>query len=200
MLNGSTKTVINLQEIGGFLIIKNLQDKFFVLHFNKIDYMKKLLLSLFVSFLTLVSFSQTPIHVYVIHQGCPYGITDTWSSQCGAGNMTLDSVDFLGFQDLYHFQIQDTCYPIQLTMCVYVGATQPPYPPQNPFCLTQQISGGGAITLLADCSILNVNEIFIDRKLVKIVDVMGNISDKKENEFLFYIYDDGYVEKKYLVK
>ena len=58
--------------------------------------MKKIITTL-ILILNYISYSQTPVNAYVIHQGCPYGITDTWSSQCGAGNMILDSVDYLGF-------------------------------------------------------------------------------------------------------
>ena len=159
--------------------------------------MKKLLLMLFVSFLTFFSFSQTPVNVYVVHQGCPYSITDTWSSQCGAGNMVLDSVDYMGFQDLYFYQIPDTCTPIQLTMCVYVGANQPPFPPQTPFCLTQTMNGGGAITLLADCSILTVDEINITKQIVKIVDLSGKEVNETYKGFVIIYYKDGEFVKTY---
>jgi len=139
--------------------------------------MKTLILSILLA-LGLSTYSQTLVHVYVIHQGCPYSLTDTWSSQCGAGNMTLDSVDYLGFQDLYFYQIPDTCYPIQLTMCVYVGATQPPFPPQTPFCLTQTMNGGGAITLIADCSTLGVIDLGFNKGEIS---VFPNPAENKIN-------------------
>lgn len=162
--------------------------------------MKKIITA-FTLFLTLVSYSQTTVNVYVIHQGCPYGITDTWNSQCGAGNMILDSVDYLGFQDLYHFQIPDTCYPIQLSMCVYVGATQPPYPTQNPFCLSQTINGGGAVTLLADCSILGIQENHVSpRRLFRIQNLLGQPASEYDNQLLIYFYDDGSTEKVFIIK
>lgn len=162
--------------------------------------MKNLLLTLIVSFLTFFSFSQTPVNVYVIHQGCPYGITDTWSSQCGAGNMTLDTVNYMSFQDVYFYQIPDTCYPIQLTMCVYVGATQPPFPQQIPFCLTQTINGGGAITLLADCSQLSIEEQQVEKTIVSIKNLIGQPINKTTNEIMFVTWSDGTIEKVFIVE
>jgi hypothetical protein len=162
--------------------------------------MKKVIFILTI-FWNLLSYSQTPINVYVVHQGCTYGVTDTWTSQCAAGNMVLDSVDYQGFQDLYFYHINDTCYPIQLTMCVYVGATQAPFPPQTPFCLTQNINGGGAITLLADCSILGLKEnLIVPRKLVRIQNLFGQPASENDDQLLIYIYDDGTSEKVFIVK
>lgn len=161
--------------------------------------------NLFVLFLTLLSFStfsqNTPVGVYVIHNGCPYSVTDTWSSQCGAGNMILDSVDYLGFQDLYHYHIADTCYPINVTMTVYVGATQPPFPQQTPFTTTQSITNWGVITLLADCSILDINELQTSTKnIVKVTDLSGKECELKENEFLIIHFEDGSCEKVFINK
>jgi PKD repeat protein len=39
-----------------------------------------------------------------------------------------------------------------------------------------------------------------DKKLIKIVDILGRDTDYKSNELLFYIYDDGTIEKKYNIK
>ena len=38
------------------------------------------------------------------------------------------------------------------------------------------------------------------KKLIKIVDVLGRETKKAKNEPLFYIYDDGTVEKKIVVE
>ena len=40
-----------------------------------------------------------------------------------------------------------------------------------------------------------INEFYSNRKLIKIVDVMGRITNSKEKSPLFYIYDNGEVEK-----
>lgn len=159
--------------------------------------MKNLILTLIFGLTTFFYNSQTPVNVYVIHQGCPYGITDTWASQCfGIGSMTLDSVDYQGFQDLYFYQIPDTCYPIQLTMCVYVGATGPPFPQQTPFCLTQTINGGGAITLLADCSVLEVSEIRLESDdFVSITNLLGQPTGLRSGEVLLVITKSGQHKK-----
>ena len=54
-----------------------------------------------------------------------------------------------------------------------------------------------AIRAFSSLSDLNDNEIFIDKKtLIKIVDFMGRESKIIENQPLFYIYDDGTVEKR----
>lgn len=122
--------------------------------------MKTLLLSIF-CLLGIRAFSQTSVDVYVINQGgCPYGLIDTWSSPNGAGNMSLDSIDSMGFQNIHHYTINDTTYPITLYICLSVGATQAPFPPQTPNCVTQVLnSPGQAITLVADCSILEVTDL-----------------------------------------
>ena len=43
-----------------------------------------------------------------------------------------------------------------------------------------------------------VNEIFLEKQLIKIVDVLGRETVQQKNISLFYIYDDGTVEKKYI--
>lgn len=54
-----------------------------------------------------------------------------------------------------------------------------------------------AIRAFSSLSDLNDNEIFIDKKnLIKIIDFMGRESKIIENQPLFYIYDDGTVEKR----
>ena len=41
-----------------------------------------------------------------------------------------------------------------------------------------------------------INEIHTERKLIKIIDVLGRKTKEKKNTLLFYIYNDGAVEKK----
>lgn len=164
--------------------------------------MKNLLLSLIFGLLSFMTFSQTPVNVYVINQGgCPYALTDTYVSPAGAGNMTLTSIDSMGFQNVHHYIINDTVYPITLTVCLYVGATQAPFPPQTPQCITQVLNSGVALTLVADCSILDINEITpVKKQIVKVVDLMGRETSIVSNQPLIYVYSDGTTERVYVEK
>ena len=46
---------------------------------------------------------------------------------------------------------------------------------------------------------LNPETIFNARKLLRITDVIGRETTFKANEVQFYIYDDGSIEKKYII-
>ena len=141
--------------------------------------MKTILLSI-LCLLGIRAFSQTSVDVYVINQGgCPYGLIDTWVSPNGAGNMSLVSIDSMGFQNVHHFTINDTTYPITLTICLYVGATQAPFPPQTPGCITQVLnSPGQSITIVADCSILEVIDLGFNKSEIS---VFPNPAENKIN-------------------
>ena len=162
--------------------------------------MKNLLLSLIFGLISLMTFSQTPVNVFVLNQGgCPYALTDTYVSPAGAGNMTLNYIDSMGFQNVHHYVINDTVYPITLTVCLYVGATQAPFPPQTPQCITQVLNSGVALTLVADCSILDINEITrLNKQVVKVVDLMGRETSIVSNQPLIYVYSDGSKEIRYI--
>lgn len=162
----------------------------------------KNLFALFLTLLSFLSFSQsTLINVYVINQGgCPYSLTDTWNSQTGAGNMNFLSIDSLGFQNVHHYSIPDTTYPINLTVCLYVGATQPPFPNQTPTCITQMVYGPGAITIVADCSVLGIEEFKPTpiKNILKVTDLSGKECELKRNEFLIIHFEDGTCEKVFI--
>jgi hypothetical protein len=149
--------------------------------------MKTILLSI-LCLLGIRAFSQTSVDVYVINQGgCPYGLIDTWVSPNGAGNMLLDSIDSMGFQNVHHFTINDTTFPITLTICLYVGATQAPFPPQTPNCITQVLnSPGQAITIVADCSILEVIDLGIEKGEISVfpnpTSTILNFSNLRQSE------------------
>tara|TARA_B110000196_G_C21053570_1_gene618643 strand:- start:58 stop:1152 length:1095 start_codon:yes stop_codon:yes gene_type:complete len=50
-------------------------------------------------------------------------------------------------------------------------------------------------------SVTSIGEINLDnKKLIKIVDVLGRETFSKNKEILFYIYDDGTIEKKYIIE
>jgi hypothetical protein len=81
--------------------------------------MKNLILSLFLTFFTIVSFSQTPVNIYVLNpNGCPYSVTNTWTSPFGAGNASITSVDSLMNQEVWHLEVPDSSNQAMLTVCV----------------------------------------------------------------------------------
>ena len=51
-------------------------------------------------------------------------------------------------------------------------------------------------SIIIICPQTNINEIKKDKKLLKIVDILGKNLNKNNNTVLFYIYSDGTVEKK----
>lgn len=55
-------------------------------------------------------------------------------------------------------------------------------------------------SIIIICPQTNINEIKKDKKLLKIVDVLGRNSNKNNNTVLFYIYSDGTLEKKIIIK
>jgi len=162
--------------------------------------MKNLLLCLIFGLLSFGALSQTPVDIYVINQGgCPYALTDTYVSPAGAGNMQLTSIDSMGFQNIHHYIINSVAYPITLTVCLYVGATQAPFPPQTPQCLTQVLNSGAALTLVANCSILDINELTpLNKQVVKVVDFMGKEARVLINQPLIWVWSDGSKEIRWI--
>ena len=48
---------------------------------------------------------------------------------------------------------------------------------------------------------LGIDDIVLDnKKLIKIVDILGRDKNKNKNEILFYLYDDGKVEKRIILE
>ena len=65
-------------------------------------------------------------------------------------------------------------------------------------------TGLGMYTVLSDCQancgVSSVLDYSVDsRDLVRVVDVLGRASDAMQRKVLFYIYDDGTVEKKLII-
>ncbi len=169
--------------------------------------MKKLLLGALLLLSTVNSFSQTSLDIYVVsNQGtgvpeCPFGLFDTWSSQGGAGNMTLISQDSIFGAPVYHYEIPDTTYPILVTICLYVGSQQPPFPPQTPNCATLTVNGPMmAYTIVADCGQLQIEEIVTEDKIVSITNLLGQTIKEDYNQIMIYVYDDGSIKKVFRVK
>jgi hypothetical protein len=65
-------------------------------------------------------------------------------------------------------------------------------------CVTWIWNGSFWAKIGSATSIEEINS--TDKKLIKIVDILGRDTDYKSNELLFYIYDDGTIEKKYNIK
>ena len=59
---------------------------------------------------------------------------------------------------------------------------------------------GEELTILVNVIINSIEDINNNRELIKITDVLGRDSKEKNNVTLFYIYDDGKVEKKIIVE
>jgi len=65
-------------------------------------------------------------------------------------------------------------------------------------CVTWIWNGSFWAKIGSATSIEEINS--TDKKLIKIVDILGRDTDYKSNELLFYIYNDGTIEKKYNIK
>ena len=50
------------------------------------------------------------------------------------------------------------------------------------------------------CNSTAIDEKLIDKKLIKVIDILGREIKERKNEQLFYIYDDGTVEKRIVIK
>ena len=81
------------------------------------------------------------------------------------------------------------------------------YSPNYPAFINQDLTPGPFIEinpLPSDCQMIsNINEFTIStqkRSLLYITDILGKKTNNKYNNLLFYIYDDGSVEKKIIVK
>ena len=55
------------------------------------------------------------------------------------------------------------------------------------------------ITSTIDCPLVNINELALDKKLLKVTDILGR-ETKQKNQLLLYLYDDGSVEKKVVLE
>jgi hypothetical protein len=119
--------------------------------------MKNLILSLFVSLFTLMSFSQTTLDVYVINpNNCQHTIVSNWISPLNSGMVNILSVDTLNNQQVWHLEITDTTNQISLTLCAA------PTPPCNcpmecmgPITVTPNM----VITLILCSNTINVDEL-----------------------------------------
>lgn len=157
--------------------------------------------------MSFMTFSQIPANIYISNQNeCLYGLTNTYVSQAASGSMILISIDSMQSQNVHHYIIDDTVsnngvafYPITVTVCLYVGATQEPFPPQTPQCFTQTTNFLISIHFVVDCSVLELNEVTVNKKeIVKVVDLMGKETTIMFNQPIIYVYSDGSKEIKYI--
>lgn len=170
--------------------------------------MKNLIITLTLLLTHFLSYSQqqfyTPVDVYVINnQNCPYFLTDTYSGPNGAGNMILLSVDTTITQNIHHYAIYDSIYPLTVSVCLYVGSNQPPAPTQTPQCVTQVLDGTpGLITFVADCSILGIESLTnnTDKNILKVVDLSGKECQIEKGKYLIIYYTDGTFDKVYITQ
>ena len=51
-----------------------------------------------------------------------------------------------------------------------------------------------------DFSSIAIDEKSIDKELIRVIDVLGRETKENKNQPLFYIYDDGTVEKKMILE
>ena len=69
----------------------------------------------------------------------------------------------------------------------------------NNVCI-DPLNGTGSYTdsiiCVTSCVSTGIKELNTNKKLVKITDILGRNAKGKKNELLFYLYDDGTVEKK----
>ena len=90
-----------------------------------------------------------------------------------------------------NFVIEETNEPITTWHCL------------NNSCI-DTADGSGVYTSFSDCAAIcgvsSINEVPLEKQLLKIVDILGRESKPKKNTALFYIYSDGTVEKRIVIE
>lgn len=170
--------------------------------------MKNLIITLTLLLTTFLSYSQqqfyTPVDVYILNpQNCPYFLTDTYSGPNGSGNMTLLSVDTISSQNVHHYAIYDSIYPLTVNVCLYVGSNQPPSPTQTPQCITQVLDGmPGLITMVVDCSVLGIESLLnsTNKDIIKVTDITGRECQIESGKYLIIYFSDGTFNKVYITQ
>ena len=122
---------------------------------------------------------------------------DTWDSIYGASGTSLQTVPYVGSAwyptcgswekdtlNLTSFGLNGETIMIRFTAINDYG---------NRFFMDNVRVNGTNVSLTPSVSSEN-------KKLIKIVDVLGRVVDKSRNTLLFYIYDDGSVEEKIFVE
>ena len=72
---------------------------------------------------------------------------------------------------------------------------------QNSFSVfNDSLQSSNRITYSQFCNSTATEEKSFDKELIRIIDILGRETKEKKNEPLFYIYDDGTVEKKIILE
>ena len=100
--------------------------------------------------------------------------------------------DTIGYGiNIDNFVIEETNEPITTWHCL------------NNSCI-DTADGSGVYTSFSDCAAIcgvsSINEVPLEKQLLKIVDILGRESKPKKNTALFYIYSDGTVEKRIVIE
>ena len=115
-----------------------------------------------------------------------------WTEWTSNGIGTIDT----SATPTFAINIGDTnIYLLQLTIADNMGMTWICIYPTMIFW-----DGGSWIALrTSQPTSLNPETIFNPKKLLRITDILGRETTFKANEVQFYIYDDGSIEKKYMI-
>tara|TARA_B110000444_G_scaffold255234_1_gene289191 strand:+ start:165 stop:1211 length:1047 start_codon:yes stop_codon:yes gene_type:complete len=71
---------------------------------------------------------------------------------------------------------------------------------QNSFSVfNDSLQGSNRITFSQFCNVTKIDEQSIEKELLKVIDLLGRVT-KQKNQAVFYIYDDGSVERRYILK
>ena len=107
--------------------------------------------------------------------------------------------------------INNSCFLLQtgngaynsLCACESACSIVPTWDCVNNFCV-EQLNGSGFYTSESDCinncGITSIDEQFTNKKLLRVIDVLGRKVHLNKNEILFYIYDDGSIDKKFIIE
>ena len=72
---------------------------------------------------------------------------------------------------------------------------------QNSFSVfNDSLQASNRITYSQFCNITSIDEKSINKELIEVIDVLGRETELRKNEPIFYIYDDGTVEKRIMIE
>ena len=121
-------------------------------------------------------------------------IIDYWVTTAPDGTI-LQEDSMTNIHTLYNSNPLGLPYDTIITCITYFGNGVAPY---TTCCVTWIWNGTFWSKLGSVTSIGKINS--TDKKLIRVVDILGRKTFLKNNETLFFIYDDGTVEKKIIIK
>lgn len=165
--------------------------------------MKKLILTLILATISLVTYSQMQISIYVVGGNfatCPYSITTTWTDSTNAGTAQLVSIDTsFSNQTIWYYQLDSSATPGSLfTACVI----------PTPNCNCQIVCVGPTpvyqnTSLTVNlCPVVGMSEIQENdlRTLIKVTNINGQKTTIRPNELLIYWWSDGTIQRKIIIE